>query len=74
MMAKADEKAKNTPGRPGATVSSTTFANTGRSGGITVVDDTIDRQRTRSGCCGGGGGGGPSVVEGLPDPGAVQSQ
>ena len=69
MMAKADDKAKNTPGGPASS-----YFNSPRSGGITVVDDSeINQQRQKSGCCSGGGGG-SHVVEGQPDPSAVHSQ
>ena len=69
MMAKADDKAKNTPGNPASS-----YFNSPRSGGITVVDDSeMNQQRQKSGCCSGGGGG-THVVEGQPDPSAVHSQ
>ena len=68
MMAKADDKAKNTPGGPASS-----YFNSPRSGGITVVDDSeLNQQRQKSGCCSGGGG--SHVVEGQPDPSAVHSQ
>ena len=70
MMAKADDKAKNTPGGPASS-----YFNSPRSGGITVVDDSdISQPRQKSGCWSGGGGGGSHVVEGQPDPSAVHSQ
>jgi len=69
MMVKADDKAKNTPGGPASS-----YFNSPRSGGITVVDDSeVNQQRQKSGCCSGGGGG-THVVEGQPDPSAVHSQ
>ena len=64
MMTKADDKAKNTPG------GASNYFNNPRCGGITVVDDNELPQRRKSGCCGGGGGN--NIIEGQPDPTAVQ--
>ena len=65
MMAKAEDKAKNTPGFNSPFQNSTYGSTTGGSG-ITVVDDTQMAPREKSGCCGGGGS--REVVEGQIDP------
>ena len=66
-MIKTDEKTKNTPGNTGAS----NYFNNSRSGGITIMDDSelLPQKRKTPGCCGGG-----NVLEGQPDPSAVQSQ
>ena len=60
MISKVEERARNTPG-----LSSTNLGSGSRTSGITVIDESLEQPRQKSGCCGGGRA---TVVEGQPDP------